>query len=160
MKELLRKTIAYLAVLNRNRRIVIDTITDVGIFPCGYKAAGELPTDKCFVPFNTQKDRWGEGTDTHAWFKFCVEIPERFTPDQVCVRVSTDQNIGWNVDNPQFIVYVDGKMLQGLDVNGVFSFIGRSTHRISLCLYRSARSKLKSWHRAFTNMPKRGEALV
>ena len=145
MKELLRKTRAYLAVLNRNRRIVIDTITDIGIFPCGYKSAGELPTDKCFVPFNTQKDRWGEGTDTHAWFKFCVEIPERFTPDQLCVRVSTDQNIGWNVDNPQFIVYVDGKMLQGLDVNHTEFFLpSGGAHTVYLYAYTGARAQSSS----------------
>ncbi|GMQ58522.1 alpha-mannosidase [Vallitalea sediminicola] len=68
-------------------------------------------------------DFWG-GIDCHYWFRTTVKIPEYFVGKKVGVCFYTDEpkplsvdNDGWDVYNPQFILYVDKKLIQGLDIN-------------------------------------------
>ncbi len=87
--------------------------TDITYSPCGYKSKEALPTE--FTPF--EKDmRWGEKTDEHCLFKVRFTLPESEKNSAIRLRVETDKD-GWNVYNPQFIIYEDGKALQGLDTN-------------------------------------------
>ena len=59
---------------------------------------------------------WG-GMDKHAWFKCSVIVPESFKGKTIALNFYT-YNENWdNVINPQFILYVNGEKLQGLDVN-------------------------------------------
>ena len=59
---------------------------------------------------------WG-GMDKHAWFKCSVIVPESFKGKTIALNFYT-YNENWdNVTNPQFILYVNGEKLQGLDVN-------------------------------------------
>lgn len=87
--------------------------TDITYSPCGYKSKEALPT--FFAPF--EKDmRWGEKTDSHCLFKVRFELPEAEKDSSIRLRVETDKD-GWNVYNPQFIIYENGVALQGLDTN-------------------------------------------
>ena len=59
---------------------------------------------------------WG-GMDKHAWFKCSVTVPKEFKGKTIALNFYT-YNENWdNVINPQFILYVNGEKLQGLDVN-------------------------------------------
>jgi alpha-mannosidase len=59
---------------------------------------------------------WG-GYDKHQWFRTTVKIPERFEGKNVVFRITTGREGLWDATNPQFLFYVDGKLIQGLDVN-------------------------------------------
>ncbi|MCM0647715.1 alpha-mannosidase [Clostridium swellfunianum] len=59
---------------------------------------------------------WG-GYDKHQWFRTTVKIPGRFEGKSVVFRITTGREGLWDATNPQFLFYVDGKLIQGLDVN-------------------------------------------
>lgn len=66
--------------------------------------------------FESGKDRWG-GRDKHYWFRTEVIIPERFSGKPVVYELKTGREGEWDAVNPQFLVYVNGNLIQGLDVN-------------------------------------------
>ncbi len=61
-------------------------------------------------------ERWG-GKNIYAWFQaeFCV--PEAFAGKRLAYRVTTSHEGEWDAKNPQFLIFVNGKLVQGLDVN-------------------------------------------
>lgn len=58
---------------------------------------------------------WG-GRDTHAWFRFVVETPACAVGRPLALLLSTDAQ-GWDAVNPQFLVFLDGQAVQGVDGN-------------------------------------------
>jgi len=60
-------------------------------------------------------DLWG-GKDSHCWFKTKVTVPEKFSGKVVALNFKTFDE-GWNAINPQFMLYVNGEHIQGLDMN-------------------------------------------
>jgi alpha-mannosidase len=83
---------------------------------------GDFPDAKA-VDFNDEDwvqfssiDRWG-GRDKNFWFRVQVEIPEKFKGKTVVFEVRTGREGQWDAINPQFLVYVNGETIQGLDVN-------------------------------------------
>lgn len=59
---------------------------------------------------------WGKH-DTWYWFKTSFVIPEEYAGKRVCMRLVTGRENAWNSLNPQFLVYVNGKVVQALDTN-------------------------------------------
>lgn len=83
---------------------------------CPYKNGTFLPEiDDSFMFFDIN-DKWAKNGDSHAWFYKKVCIPECKEFEYIELKIETDLD-GWNVYNPQFIVYIDGKAVQGLDTN-------------------------------------------
>ncbi|GHU02513.1 alpha-mannosidase [Spirochaetia bacterium] len=60
-------------------------------------------------------DLWG-GRDVHGWFKAEVKIPEDWKGKTAALLFHTFET-GWDAENPQFFLYVNGKLVQGLDQN-------------------------------------------
>ena len=60
-------------------------------------------------------DLWG-GMDCHGWFKCSVEVPKEFEGRTIALEFHTFDE-GWDATNPQFILYVNGEEVQGLDIN-------------------------------------------
>lgn len=60
-------------------------------------------------------DLWG-GKDKHAWFKTKVNVPKEFNDKVIALNFYTFEE-GWDAVNPQFIIYVNGKQVQALDIN-------------------------------------------
>lgn len=60
-------------------------------------------------------DLWG-GKDQHGWFKCSVEVPEEFKEKTIALNFHTFEE-GWDATNPQFILYVNGEQIQGVDIN-------------------------------------------
>lgn len=60
-------------------------------------------------------DLWG-GRDCHGWFKCSVEVPENFAGETIALNFHTFEE-GWDATNPQFILYVNGEQIQGVDIN-------------------------------------------
>jgi len=61
-------------------------------------------------------DIWG-GHREYYWFETVVTIPEAFDGKCVVYRLNTGQEGQWDATNPQFALYVNGKLKQGMDVN-------------------------------------------
>ena len=166
MEALHKKIARYLQILNEQRVTPLGRIPDVRYCPCEYKAAGELPADEALVPFDTYKDTWGNGYDSHAWFKFRVTAPEGIDPKDVFINVITNFAGGWDPDNPQFIAYIDGKIVQGMDINHtrlylpsageheviLYAYTGIKPTSASLIvdLYKVNREVEKLWYDIFT----------
>ncbi len=60
-------------------------------------------------------DLWG-GRDCHRWFKCNIKVPEEFHGNTIALNFYTFEE-GWDATNPQFIIYVNGEQIQGLDIN-------------------------------------------
>ena len=59
---------------------------------------------------------WG-GHREYYWFETTVTIPEEFSGKCVVFQLTTGREGEWDATNPQFTIYVNGKLVQGLDVN-------------------------------------------
>ncbi len=59
---------------------------------------------------------WGE-PDTHFCFRVKLEIPESYRGKEVLFFLSTGADDIWNTDNPQMLIYVNGKRRCGMDLN-------------------------------------------
>ena len=102
--------------------------------PCGYKQGNALPEiDERFSPFDKYA-RWGGEKDGHAWFYKKLEIPARLRGQNLELRVET-QIDGWDAVNPQFIVYLDGVLVQGLDTNHRDIFLDNAKAEYELYVY-------------------------
>ncbi|GFZ34356.1 alpha-mannosidase [Clostridium zeae] len=60
-------------------------------------------------------DLWG-GRDRHCWFRTKVQVPTEFRGQTIALSLKTFDE-GWDAVNPQFILYIDGEHIQGLDIN-------------------------------------------
>lgn len=102
--------------------------------PCGYKSGNVLPTiDESFRPFG-RFERWGGKTDAHAWFYKKLEIPQNMQGRNVELCIATQLN-DWDSINPQFIAYLDGKLVQGLDINHREVFLDNAKAEYDLYIY-------------------------
>ncbi len=82
---------------------------------------------------------WRE-LDSHMWLRTRVEIPKRMAGKRVAFSITTGREGEWDATNPQMLFYLDGEILQGVDVN--HREIGISdcaepgeTHEIALLAY-------------------------
>lgn len=69
-----------------------------------------------WVDFDSENDFWGY-PECYAWFKHSFTIPERFAGKPVVYQAVPYPDSNWIVTNPQFIVYVNGQLVQGGDKN-------------------------------------------
>lgn len=76
-----------------------------------------LDADKALLDWRPFRpgDRWG-AYDAHAWFRTDVVIPDQFEDKKILLDVSVDQE-NWFADSRQFLLFVNGKIHQGMDVN-------------------------------------------
>ena len=114
----------YISMLGERRVTCREDVTDITVCPCEYKTGNTPPPASEFVPFE-RGAYFGNGWDTHAWFHFTVDREEDDKP--LFLRAYTECT-GWDAANPQFIVYVDGAMRQGLDTNHREILLGRGGH--------------------------------
>ncbi len=92
---------------------------------CDYKKGNDLPEiDGTFREFVTYKDRWAGECDKHAWFYKKITVPEEFSEGEAELSIASDATVGWACVNPQFIAYVNGKLVQGIDKNHREIFLG------------------------------------
>lgn len=99
---------------------------------CGYKSGTVMPDPSEMQPFESWQ-RWGGRRDSHCWFYKKIDFP--VSDKRVELRVDTQKD-GWDASNPQFMLYVDGKIKQGMDVNHRTAVISeRGEHDVFLYAY-------------------------
>ncbi len=111
MTNKLKKIRQYVKVIDNQRWINKRPVENILQVPCGYKEGHTPPSTAAMSPFSCGEN-WGTGKDSHAWFRFSV-APEN---ENTYLRIETEFN-GWDADNPQFMLYIDGALIQGLDTN-------------------------------------------
>ena len=121
-------------VLNRELKkwavVKEEPIFDILYKQCDYKKDNNLPQKEELTLF---QGVWGGKRDDHYWFRF--ELQAENLPDcDVEIDVKTEL-MNWDITNPQFIAYVDGEIVQGLDINHCAFSITPGKHIVYLYAY-------------------------
>ncbi|MDF2908004.1 MAG: alpha-mannosidase, partial [Herbinix sp.] len=85
----------------------------------GYFAGGEgIDLDTAGWEDYDTTMRWGgyEEKDRHYWFRTEVVIPDVFRDEEVVYHMTSGEDGDWDLANPQFLAYVGGQLIQGLDI--------------------------------------------
>lgn len=74
--------------------------------------------DAAEVPWEDfgRSDRW-VGKDQRSWFRAEFALPQVYQGKKVILRVVTGREEQWDAINPQFLIYVNKELIQGLDTN-------------------------------------------
>lgn len=89
-------------------------ITGITYQEWGYKENNQPPAAGYFpFPEGTRL----EGVDKHFWFRMELDTPKAGPEERVFLTVVTGREGEWDATNPQGLVYLNGEMAQGLDVN-------------------------------------------
>lgn len=105
---------------------------------CSYGSYDLLQADDTNWQAFSGEDYWG-GKDAHCWFRMDYQIPQEFDKKTVAFNVTTGSQ-GWDALNPQFMIFVNGTLVQGLDINHAEIFLADSAkvndiYRIDLYAY-------------------------
>ncbi|MFQ9510857.1 MAG: alpha-mannosidase [Lachnospiraceae bacterium] len=60
--------------------------------------------------------RWG-GVDAHTCFKFSFQVIAELSGKELWLQAVTSATDIWNTDNPQFILFINDKLICGMDMN-------------------------------------------
>lgn len=105
-----------LEVLKENGRRKICSLLPMPYKPCGYKKGNKLPyPDETWQQFK-EGGRF-EGYDKHAWFYKEFKTPKIKENSKLYLVVKTSKKTPWDAENPQSILYLNGKAVQGLDLH-------------------------------------------
>lgn len=55
--------------------------------------------------------------ESHRWYRTTIVIPEEFNGCHVEFLITTGREGEWDATNPQMLFYLNGKLVQGVDVN-------------------------------------------
>ena len=79
-----------------------------------YGDVGDLDTSD-WETFDTSES-WG-GDRAYFWFASSFTVPPEYDGKCLCYRLTTGREGEWDARNPQFSLYVNGSLMQGMDVN-------------------------------------------
>lgn len=94
----------------------VHSIKDYKLREVEYNAQKEILTDVSDWEDFREFQRWG-GRDKHYWFRTEFAVPEELLGKTLVFQVMTGKEGQWDALNPQFLAYLNGKTVQGLDVN-------------------------------------------
>ncbi len=63
------------------------------------------------------KEQLEGGNSDYYWFETTIEIDEQYKDKCVVFEINTSRDSLWDKSNPQLSIYVNGKLIQGLDIN-------------------------------------------
>ena len=157
MRAKLRKINQYFKMIGEHIYYGHSAVGEIEICPCGYKKGNTPPPLSEFAPFEPCSP-WGNGYDSHAWFHFTLDTPTAEGGDPILLFVDTEtkkpdqiqsSSNRWDAVNPQFIIYINGELRQGFDVNHTYIPLeGGRSYDIYLYGYvgpRSCESRLMAY---------------
>lgn len=108
--------------------------------------------DSSIVSWSSFKrdETWG-GTDQHYWFMTRITIPEELIGAQVRAVLNTGATDIWNTDNPQIMVFLDGKHSGTMDMNHqdfILTTKARAgeTHELAFYAYSNSSGRTNFFH--------------
>ncbi len=69
-----------------------------------------------YAPFRSETDHW-YGPDRHMWFKGAYTVPAELEGQPIWLRVRTNIEEWDDAKNPQFLAFVEDRIVQGVDMN-------------------------------------------
>jgi alpha-mannosidase len=114
MQALFRKAKKYLKIVESTIFEKVTPIENITYCPCDYKESNVPPHLSNFSPFKNG-EKFGTGNDSHAWFHFNIEIPQNMQGKPTELGICTNFDRFGVTTNPQFLLYVNGKICQGMD---------------------------------------------
>lgn len=91
-------------------------ITDIKTKKCGYKTDNVVPADMESWDSFGEYERWGTDPEEHRWFYTHLIIPEELQGEDVELYVASTPVSSQHWE-PQYLVYVDGRLVRGMDCN-------------------------------------------
>lgn len=137
MQFLLEKLRVFLPEVQKLVFAQAQELTDFKYLPCGYKPYGSMP------PAVTEEwkdfgkyDRWGDDVDSHAWFYKKIVLPDSMKGKRVQFYFQTGAPTERVYHDPQFIIYANGKLMNGDDENHRFTLLeGSDEYEIYVYAY-------------------------
>ena len=113
-------------------------LENVYCMPSGYKSGSEMPSKNSGEWKKFGKNQlFGGSPDYHIWFYSFVEITDELKDKKLRFYFNTDY-CGWAAENPQFLVYINGKAVQGIDCNHrYFEITGQEDFELYIYGYTS-----------------------
>jgi alpha-mannosidase len=119
-----------LSFLNTSSELIYRKLGDIsGLEICdiGYKTGNEPPMDgwrayDADIPFKAY--------DAHFWIRANFRTPAVAENEYLVLRTVTGREGMWDATNPQGLLYLNGKMVQGLDTNHTEAFLDADTEYI------------------------------
>lgn len=99
-------------------------VTDVEICDTGYKTGNEPPRGG-WRPYDVNIPLIGD--DAHFWLRTSLHTPAVSENEYLVFRTMTGREGMWDATNPQGLLYLNGKMTQGLDTNHTEAFLEADT---------------------------------
>ncbi len=121
IKEKIKITCDNLLGIANKKLYDLDNIEYV---PCDYKTDNTFPRDG-WKPFG-KTDRV-YGVDGHCWFRTNFKTPKAEKNESYYLKCVTGKEGLWDATNPQGLIYLNGKMVQGLDTNHVDVYLEPDT---------------------------------
>ena len=72
--------------------------------------------EAAFEPFDSRTMHW-YGPDKHYWFRTDLQVPESFDGKSLFLHVSSQIDEWDDGKNPQFLLFLNGAPVQGIDMN-------------------------------------------
>lgn len=116
-----------LSFLNSARNLMsrkLCDITDVDICPAGYKTNNQPPVDG-WSPYDV--NFLFAGDNTHFWFRSSFRTPSVKENEYIILHTIAGKDDLWDATSPQGLLYLNGKMVQGLDSNHPDVFLDADT---------------------------------
>ena len=109
--------------LNQAKELMVRKLfdlTDVELCRSGYKT-GNVPPTEGWCPYDASLPLTGE--DAHFWLRAKFRTPTVAEDEYLILRMLTGREGLWDATNPQGLLYLNGRMAQGLDVNHTDAFM-------------------------------------
>ena len=114
---LFKKVEPIVDLLSKNRIVETQKLDGMRYIPCAYKKENNNPPapDAGWMEFPAGTRV--SGRDGHFWFHLQFTTPAAQEHRQVQFHLDTSRDGNWDGINPQCAIYMDGKIVQGLDIN-------------------------------------------
>ena len=129
MRFYLTKIEECLRLLRAASRKTVCDVALLGLPMADYKK-GNTPPEGEYAPFSTV-----DGRDQRYWLRAEIAVPEDVAECTYFIEMNTGVT-GWDACNPQMILYLDGEMACGMDINHTVTPIaGGRKYRMDCYLY-------------------------
>ena len=113
-----------LNALKRSTYRYVSSVENVEFCKCGYKKNNEPPKEG-YEPYTLTTPL--EGMDAHYWFRANIKTPSVAKGEYLVLRAITGREGLWDATNPQGLLYLNGKMIQGFDTNHTEAYLDAET---------------------------------
>lgn len=135
------KIIGNIRRLDELKKINTKVLDNVEYIKCGYKGYGEIPKsgwkDYDIRTYLTE-------IDEHYWFRLKLHTPKVEDNQVVMFKLHTSRENEWSADNPQGLIYINGKMQQAVDTNHTMVLLDADSDVEVVCYYYTGMKNVRS----------------